>query len=69
MFWNLKKNKHQALKIAVDKAKGFASIKNICNCFDLKRDAYYKYNRRVKQRKSFEHQVLHIVQKRRKSLP
>ena len=55
--------------IAIDKAKGFASIKNICNCFNLKRDAYYKYNRRVKQRKSFEYEVLHIVKKRRKSLP
>jgi len=55
--------------IAIGKAKGFASIKNICDCFNLKRDAYYKYNRRVKQRKSFEYEVLHIVQKRRKSLP
>jgi len=57
------------LKIAVDKAKGFASIKTVCDCFNLKRDAYYKYNRRVKQRKSFEQELLHIVQKRRKSLP
>jgi len=55
--------------VAIDKAKGFASIKNVCDCFDLKRDAYYKYNRRVKQRKSFEYEVLHIVKKRRKSLP
>jgi len=57
------------LKIAVDKSKGFALIKNVCDCFNLKRDAYYKYNRRVKQRKSFEQKLLHIVQKRRKSLP
>ncbi len=55
--------------LAIDKSKGFASIKNICNCFNLKRDAYYKYNRRVKQRKSFEQELLHIVKKRRKSLP
>jgi transposase InsO family protein len=55
--------------IAIEKAKGFVSIKIICDCFDLKRDAYYKYNRRVKQRKSFEQQLLHIVKKRRKSLP
>jgi len=55
--------------IAIDKAKGFVSIKNVCDCFNLKRDAYYKYNRRVKQRKSFEQELLHIVQKRRKSLP
>jgi len=55
--------------IAIDKTKGFASIKNVCDCFNLKRDAYYKYNRRVKQRKSFEQELLHIVKKRRKSLP
>jgi len=57
------------LKIAIDKAKGFASINKVCDCFNLKRDAYYKHNRRVKQRKSFEYKVLHIVKKRRKSLP
>ncbi len=55
--------------LAIDKTKGFASIKVVCDCFNLKRDAYYKYNRRVKLRKSFEHEVLHIVKKRRKSLP
>jgi putative transposase len=55
--------------LAIDKSKEFASIKNVCDCFNLKRDAYYKYNRRVKQRKSFEKQLLHIVKKRRKSLP
>jgi len=55
--------------IAIDRTKGFASIKTICDCFDLKRDAYYKYNRRAKQRKSFEQELLHIVKKRRKSLP
>jgi len=55
--------------IAIDKAKGFVSIKNVCDCFNLKRDAYYKYNRRVKHRKLFEQELLHIVKKRRKSLP
>jgi len=55
--------------LAINKTKGFASIKTVCDCFNLKRDAYYKYNRRVKQRKSFKKELLHIVQKRRKSLP
>ena len=55
--------------IAIDRTKGVASIKSICDCFDLKRDAYYKYNRRVKHRESFEQELLHIVKKRRKSLP
>ena len=57
------------MKIAVDKAKGFASITKVCSCFNLKRDAFYKYNRRDQQRKSVEQQILHIVNKRRKSLP
>jgi len=55
--------------IAIDKAKRFASVKNVCDCFNLKRDAYYKYSRRDKQRKFFEQQLIHIVKKRRKSLP
>ena len=55
--------------LAIDKSKGFASIKNVCDCFNLKRDAHYKYNRRAKQRRLFEQELLHIVKKRRKSLP
>jgi putative transposase len=50
-------------------AKGFASISSICSCFNLKRDAYYKYNHRAEQRKLVEQQIIHIVKKRRKSLP
>ena len=57
------------MKIAIDKAKGFTSITKVCSCFNLKRDAFYKYNRRVEQRESVEQQILHIVNKRRKSLP
>ena len=50
-------------------AKGFASLSSVCSCFNLKRDAYYKYNRRAEQRKSVEQQIIYIVKKRRKSLP
>lgn len=50
-------------------AKGFASLASVCSCFNLKRDAYYKYNRRAEQRKLVEQQIIHIVKKRRKSLP
>jgi len=57
------------LRIAIDKTKGFASISSVCKCFNLKRDAFYKYNRRVNQRHLFEHQIIDIVKKRRKSLP
>ena len=55
--------------IAKDKAKGFAPLSNVCGCFDLKRDAYYKYRRRADRRKEVEQQIVNIVKKRRKSLP
>ncbi|WP_416446724.1 IS3 family transposase [Leeuwenhoekiella sp. A16] len=51
--------------MAKQKAKGFASLATICDCFGLKRDAYYKYTRRAEQRQ----QVIHIVKKKRKTLP
>lgn len=54
---------------AKDKAKGLASLSNVCACFNLKRDAYYKYKRRADGRKKVEQQILHIVRKRRRSLP
>jgi transposase InsO family protein len=57
------------LRIAVDKAKGFTSLTTICNCFNLKRDAFYKYNRRAQYRELVEQQILDIVKKRRESLP
>jgi len=57
------------LIIATNKAKGFASLSMICQCFNLKRDAYYKYKHRADKRKTVEQQILHVVKKRRKSLP
>ena len=57
------------MKIAVDKTKGLMSVSRVCKCFNLKRDAFYKYNCRVDQRLIFEHQIIDIVKKRRKSLP
>ena len=41
----------------------------MCDCFNLKRDAYYKYKNRAHKREVVEQQILHIVKKRRKSLP
>jgi len=41
----------------------------VCDCFNLKRDAYYKYKNRAHKREVVEQQILHIVKKRRKSLP
>ena len=41
----------------------------MCTCFNLKRDAYYKYKYRADKRNLIEQQIVHIVKKRRKSLP
>jgi len=57
------------LIIAKEKAKGFASLSKICNCFELKRHAYYKYKSRDDKRKEVEQHIIAIVKKRRKSLP
>jgi len=57
------------LIIAKEKAKGFASLSKICDCFELKRDAYYKYKYRADKRKEVEQHIVAIVKRRRKSLP
>jgi transposase InsO family protein len=54
---------------AREKSKGFASLSALCQCFDLKRDAYYKYKRRVDKRLEIEQKIVEIVRQRRKSLP
>jgi len=41
----------------------------VCECFNLKRDAFYKYKSRADKQDSLEQQIIHIVKKRRKSLP
>jgi putative transposase len=57
------------LKIRVDKMKGLVSVSSVCRCFNLKRNAFYKFNFRVEKKHVFEHQIIDIVKKRRKSLP
>ncbi len=54
---------------AKQKAKEFASLATISSCFGLKRDAYYKFKDRADKRKQKEQFIIHIVKKRRKSLP
>lgn len=44
-------------------------MKTISACFDLKRDAYYKYQRREDKRLDTEQKILAIVKQRRKFLP
>ena len=45
------------------------SLATITACFDLKRDAYYKYKRRADKRLQIEQKIVKIVKQRRKSLP
>ncbi len=51
------------------RTKGSASLSRICDCFDLQRDAYYKHRDRAGKRKQIEQHIVHIVKKRRRSLP
>lgn len=39
------------------------------SCFDLKRDAFYKYKRRARRRLNREQEIVRIVLKKRKTLP
>ena len=45
------------------------SIDVICDAFSLKRDAYYKYNKRYIARQQVEKEVVELVRKSRKTLP
>ena len=48
---------------------GVSSISEVGYCFDLKRDAYYKYQKRYEKMKEVQEQVLDLVKERRKELP
>jgi len=51
--------------VSKTKCSGVASISETCCYFDLKRDAYYKYQKRFIQRKTLVSQVLELVGKER----
>src|SRR4030066_354389 len=63
----IKKYDRKDLIKAVSKTK--QSLTAICSCFDLKRDAYYKYLKRFKKRESVKAQVLEMVRTERKEQP
>ena len=46
-----------------------AGVSQVCLCFDIKRDAYYKYLRRCQHRKSVVSKVLDLVSNERIDLP
>lgn len=51
------------------KQTSLASMRVICNCFSLQRDAYYKFKRRYIVRQQIESQVIKLVEKERKEQP
>ncbi len=57
--------------VAVAKSKKgvIAPTSEVCNCFHLKRDAYYKYKRRYQIHVTQTSQVVTMVQKERKTQP
>lgn len=48
---------------------GIASMSEVCACFNLKRDAFYKYQQRWKRYKSVESKVIQLVKEERKVQP
>jgi len=50
------------------KKKAF-TLGAICNQFTLKRDAFYKYQKRYRTKKSVENKVVNLVEKSRQTLP
>lgn len=51
------------------KQTGIASMSEVCACFHLKRDAFYKYLKRWQHYKSVESQVIQLVKQERKEQP
>jgi transposase InsO family protein len=51
------------------KQSGIASMSEVCNCFDLKRDAYYKYQMRFNHRETVVSQVIKQVKQQRTQQP
>lgn len=51
------------------KQTGIASMSEVCACFHLKRDAFYKFQRRWKQFKTVESKVIQLVKEERKEQP
>ncbi len=53
---------HRARKISL------GTTSQVCDCFHIKRDAYYKYLRRFNKKADLEQQVLELVKHHRKTL-
>ena len=53
----------------IARSKSIASTSSICNGFGLKRDAFYKYHKRYKDKIAVEEKVLELVKKERRTQP
>ena len=54
---------------AVTRKTGSAGVSEVCACFGLKRDAWYKYKKRDRQRQAEVEQVIRMVKTERKVQP
>ena len=57
------------IAIHIARSKSIASTSCICSGFGLKRDAFYKYHRRYKDKMAVEEKVLELVKKERRTQP
>jgi putative transposase len=48
---------------------GVAGVRETCACFDLQRDAWYKYQKRCQKRKMVHSKVVELVKEERKDQP
>jgi len=55
--------------ISKSKSSGLASTSEVCACFNLKRDAYYKYQKRHDKHLVLEAQVVQLVKQERVDQP
>lgn len=55
--------------VPIATGKRIAGVSQICACFDLKRDAWYKYQNRQKKRETKVLKVLDLVKEERKDQP
>ncbi|MBU2996425.1 hypothetical protein KO500_08260 [Cellulophaga baltica] len=55
--------------VPIDRNKRLFSVGTICNAFDLKRDAYYKYQKRFVIKKQIEQDIIELVRESRRTLP
>jgi putative transposase len=51
--------------VSMTKQTGLASTSKVCACFNLKRDAYYKYQKRFALREILESQIIELVKEER----